>query len=663
MKKIFQLVIILITLFSFQYSFAGGSGSSGYVNPPAGMPACAPAGAPAQTACGATAICDLNGYCGRTESSYTADYWSQLNSEFCGSIENNAFLTFTATASTITFDAYVYNCNGDEAIQVFLFEAANCSSGAVNDLACVDEMYARNTPYNVSANGLVPGNNYYIMIDGFAGDVCSYTFVATSGVAQPIGTDIVDSVICTGENIVVTANGGFGSYTWSGAQGLSATTGNTVTITPPAIPGTYLYKIESTGTVTMCPSNLEHEFNIVVVQSTTSDFTQMGPYCPGDAFTLPTTSINNITGSWSPAPNSAQTTWYYFTPDAGQCAARDSMEIEILSPPSVNAGLDVIACKDKPITLTATGAATYTWNHGVQNGVPFIPTQNSYTVTGTSAQGCIATDEVRVTIEDSLVPSFIPSVLSGCAPLEVFFTSGVDSTYLHEWTFGAGSSTQGPRTSYTFTGSGCFDISLKLTSPNGCIGTTRLDSLICLFPNPTASFIPQPGQLDLLDPKSIMINNSTNAVSYTWNFGDGSPLDNTSNPIHVFPSDQAGSYLVTLYAYNQMGCVDSIKSTVRVVEDVVFYIPNAFTPDGDEFNNIFKPIFYSGYDPHDYYLRVFNRWGELIFESLDVNFGWDGVYLQTGKLSQEGTYVWDIEFKTLQNDERKKYTGHFTLLK
>ncbi len=263
--KTSYLLLLMCSMFLSLHTLAGGGSSGNVVPPPPGMPPCAVNPAPGQTACTATPICNVHGFCGTTSSSYTADYWSQLNTAFCGSIENNAFLTFTAESSTISFDAYVYNCPSGDGIQVFIFDAANCGSGPVQSLVCVNHMYAQNTPYDVTASGLTPGNQYYIMIDGFAGDVCDYTFVATEGVALPLGIDIGPSVnICSGESVVATAYGGDGTYTWDPSPDLSATTGAVVTITPPATPGAYTYTVNSQGGVPNCPQQNAYTLTVNV---------------------------------------------------------------------------------------------------------------------------------------------------------------------------------------------------------------------------------------------------------------------------------------------------------------------------------------------------------------------------------------------------------------
>ena len=85
------------------------------------------------------------------------------------------------------------------------------------------------------------------------------------------------------------------------------------------------------------------------------------------------------------------------------------------------------------------------------------------------------------------------------------------------------------------------------------------------------------------------------------------------------------------------------------------------TPDGDSYNEIFKPIFRSGFDPYDYHLIIFNRWGEIMFESYDANFGWNGFY--AGHLVNDGVYIWSVEFGVLLNDARESHTGHITIIK
>ena len=104
-----------------------------------------------------------------------------------------------------------------------------------------------------------------------------------------------------------------------------------------------------------------------------------------------------------------------------------------------------------------------------------------------------------------------------------------------------------------------------------------------------------------------------------------------------------------LYASNQ------VYFLICFQEGQVFYVPNCFTPDGDEYNNVFTPVFYSGYDPYNFEL--------LIFESKDVTIGWDGSYGIKGRKAHDGTYIWKISFKNTINDKRRVVIGHANLLR
>lgn len=188
--------------------------------------------------------------------------------------------------------------------------------------------------------------------------------------------------------------------------------------------------------------------------------------------------------------------------------------------------------------------------------------------------------------------------------------------------------------------------------------------LVKVNPLPEASFIPTPGFITSYSNKVTFTNTSKYASSYSWNFGDSSANSTLVNPEHIFDPENQGGYIVILSAVNDLGCADTARITIRIAEDIVFYVPNSFTPDGDEFNNLFKPVFAEGYDGQAYEMLIFNRWGELIFETHDIEFGWDGTYLGSGgQMCQTGAYTWMITIKKSTVDERIIKSGHVTLLK
>ena len=255
--------------------------------------------------------------------------------------------------------------------------------------------------------------------------------------------------------------------------------------------------------------------------------------------------------------------------------------------------------------------------------------------------------------------SFTANQTNGCIPLTVTFTSSSNSGSC-VWDIGNGQTLNGCTATYTFTQPGCYDISLISTN-NGCASTASEQDVVCVDSNPIAAFSSSVTIFDELVEGVNFSNSSTGASTYLWNFGDGQSSTDI-NPFHTFTEATNGAY-VELIAYSQSGCVDTVQLAIGYQEEEVFYVPNCFTPDGDEYNNVFTPIFYSGYDPYNFELLIFDRWGELIFESRNVLNGWDGSYGVGGRKAQDGTYIWKITFKNALNDKRQKVVGHVNLIR
>ena len=159
-----------------------------------------------------------------------------------------------------------------------------------------------------------------------------------------------------------------------------------------------------------------------------------------------------------------------------------------------------------------------------------------------------------------------------------------------------------------------------------------------------------------------MLNTSENAITYLWDFGDESSTSTEEAPEHTYQGLPDGSYTVTLVAYNVAGCTDTMRVVLPFAETAVYYIPNAFTPDGNEFNQTFQPVFTSGYDPSRFNLKIYNRWGENLFESNDPAMGWDGTGTD-GTIVPDGIYTWKIEFAMKSSDDRRLLKGHVTLVR
>jgi gliding motility-associated-like protein len=189
-----------------------------------------------------------------------------------------------------------------------------------------------------------------------------------------------------------------------------------------------------------------------------------------------------------------------------------------------------------------------------------------------------------------------------------------------------------------------------------------MTNFICVVPNPNASFTAEDYTLSMSNDGTFFHNTSTGAQDYYWNFGDGSEWSTVENPYHQFPiEDTEINFDVWLYAVSEYGCIDSTERIIEVEEELIIYVPNTITPDGDEYNNDFFPVLSSGFSEDGYTLLIFNRWGELLFESHDLSVGWDGTY--NGELVQDGTYTWKITAKNKKNDDKEQYVGHVNVLR
>jgi len=490
------------------------------------------------------------------------------------------------------------------------------------------------------------------------GPACPATFVLT---INPLPVVVANDVtICAGTSVTLNGSGA-STYTWSG----SIT--NNLAFTPAA---TLTYTVSGTD-VNGCVNTDDVLVTVNPIPVVNAGLDQT--VCIGTSVTLSGSGAN--TYSW----NNSVVNGVAFTPAVGTltytvtgtslgCTSTDQVVVTVNPLPIVFAGNDVTVCDGSTVTLTGSGASTYTWNPVVSNGIAFVPAvgTTTYTVTGTSAAGCINTDQVDVIVNPIPVVSFTPDVTIGCAPLTVNLTNTTANSADCVWSISNGTVLTGCGTvPVTFTQGGCYDVTLTTTSSNGCVGTMTSTNLICVEALPIASFSPSSNVLSTLNTEVLFTNTSTGATSYMWSFGDGSPSSNVTNPTNIYPSVEPGTYLVMLVAYSPLGCADTAYSTIVINEELIFYIPNTFTPDNDDYNPVFQPVFTSGFDPLDYTLLIFNRWGEVIFESHNTEIGWDGSYgsNREHEMCQDGTYTWKIEFKTNKNDERKMVVGHVNLLR
>ncbi len=487
-----------------------------------------------------------------------------------------------------------------------------------------------NADGSITITGLTPSSNYDVNYD-------------TNG--TPVG---VQNLTTDGAGDIVLNNLPFGSYTnfeISNSNGCSTSNATGIDL------------IEIGAPAVTAPTDID----ICLGESTT--LTADNP----DGATI--TWNNGITDGVAFTPSSSGAITYTVTAEnSAGCSATDQVTVTVHDSPVVDAGADQTICEGNPATLTATGATTYNWN-GIGGGATQTVTPNTtttYEVTGTDDYGCENTDQVVVTVSPIPVPDFEADIREGCEPLTVNFTnlSGFTGGTC-KWDFGDG--TTGVlcnNVTHTYQNGGTYSVSLTITDAIGCSGTYTEQDYIAVRSKPEAMFTADPMVTGTSDPEVTFTNGSHNGTDFTWIFGDDSSPSHAFDTTHIYPDDEEGTYIVTLIASNGPDCNDTVKAIIKIEEELIFYIPNTFTPDNDEHNETFRPIFTSGFDPQTYTFEIYNRWGEILFESHDTNVGWNGTYgTGTSKIVKQGTYIWKIKIKETGKDKHNTYTGHVNLLR
>jgi gliding motility-associated-like protein len=206
-------------------------------------------------------------------------------------------------------------------------------------------------------------------------------------------------------------------------------------------------------------------------------------------------------------------------------------------------------------------------------------------------------------------------------------------------------------------------VTLTTTSNNGCVQTQVFPNMIEIYPEPTASFTATP-MITTVSQTHIDFTDLSlgNPVAWHWNFATGYPQDtsNLQNPGFTYTQEYGANYDVVLTVTNQYGCTDDTTLEIIVQPEFTFYIPNAFTPNGDGVNDVF---FGQGIGIAKYEMWIFDRWGNLIFTSTDMLQPWDGtVQGAGGDLCQIDTYVWKVKITDVF-EKRHEYIGSVSLIR
>ncbi|MGD0581755.1 MAG: PKD domain-containing protein [Bacteroidales bacterium] len=268
-------------------------------------------------------------------------------------------------------------------------------------------------------------------------------------------------------------------------------------------------------------------------------------------------------------------------------------------------------------------------------------------------------------LQKKIYASFDASAVSGCIPMKVRFINRSVSYESCYWTFGDGGYSSSDSPEWIFDNQGEYKVLLKVVGKDGSESTSSL--VINVYSNPVARFEIHPENAIIPDDEIHFMNTSADGIKCKWEFGDGKESE-AWEPVHKY--DRFGNYNLRLIVWSEHGCADSL-TILNAFAGYGSYIkfPNAFipNPDGpaggyyslksDEAAQVFHPVT-SGVA--EYQLRIFSKIGILIFESNDINVGWDGYH--NGELCDPGVYIWKVR-GTFKNGEQFVKMGDVTLLK
>ncbi|HNF32453.1 MAG TPA: choice-of-anchor L domain-containing protein [Bacteroidia bacterium] len=523
--------------------------------------------------------------------------------------------------------------------------------------------YLWNTSATTSTISVSSGGNYVVTVTDANGCTASTNQVVT---VWNLPTPIIsgNNAICNGTQTTLTA-GSYSNYQWStgaSTDSITVSNGANYIVTVTDVNGCTGTSAPFTVTINQLPTAIiSGTTSICIGQSTTLQvqFTGTAPYSYrySDGTNVSAILNSNITAAQIIVTPVSTTDYTLTQISDANCSGNFSGVARVVVnplPQPVISGSDG-ECDGISATLTTGNFASYLWSTGATTQSIAVNSSGSYVCTVTSTAGCKASASHNFETYPLPVVSFTNDSSLTCELPIINFTN--TSQYqlgsVFEWNID-NTVYNSLNATHQFSGSGSYPVSLIITSPNNCVGESIANVNITVFPLPQASFTIAPDQAPLFNSEVTFGDVSANAVSWLWDFGDGdtSTLQNVSH----FYADP-GKYNAKLYVTNVAGCIDSLAREIFITP---FYIPNAFTPNGDGRNETF---FDPGYatNVQSLTMNIYNRWGQLVYTTDNLSKTWDGVDSK-GNLSPQGVYVYALKVTTYSG-KHYDYTGSVSLIR
>lgn len=350
---------------------------------------------------------------------------------------------------------------------------------------------------------------------------------------------------------------------------------------------------------------------------------------------------------------------------ADSLGCEDQGSITLIQPLKISVtatGPDYV-CEGKSVTVQAfaTGGQGHldvlwpAYSHSAPILIDTPDSSTNYEAIAVDLNGCVGRDSHFVSLKLSPQGTIEADISEGCAPVCANFSLSITNNAIIEsylWSFSNAEEGNNSPQKTCFFEEGIQSATVLITDNFGCKNELSAQGVVNVFGIPKAAFSSTPDKPDLLNPEVQFIQESISAHLFDWRFGDGGSSDEMS-PKHAY--QDTGTYEVCLKVTSEHGCEDETCEPVSIYPVPTIWAPSAFTPNGDGTNERFKVVVLYA---TKFQLEIFNRWGEMIYSSIDQDEGWDGTYKSNP--AQIDTYVWKVSV-TNSLKEQKQITGRVTL--
>lgn len=572
-------------------------------------------------------------------------------------VDNNGCM---ATDSVVINVLPILNANAGTDVSI-------CAGGSANLIATGGTIFSW-LPVTGLSNPSIPNpiasplstTTYVVAVsDGFCNDIDTVIVSVIPALNASAGADVN---ICSGSSMQFHATGGT-VYQWAPSTNLT----NFNTANPTANP-----TVTTTYTVTVANATGCFDIDTLVANVIPVPIANVGNdtvTCLGTAIQL--NASGGTSYQWSPAaglsnssiPNpfatpTVSTTYTLVVTSANNCTASDQLIVSVLSNTSANAGADVFLCFGGSVNLSATGGNTYAWspssglsNTATSNPIATPTATTIYTVTATSSCGS-STDQIMIVVK----PQPNSSIIAGgptlfCEGGFVSLNANTAPGLTYQWLLNGTTLPSGTGASYSAQLAGNY----QLVVTNSCESDISTITTVTTKSRPTLTISPEYVVIDAGSQTTLSIQVTGGDPPYVYSWSPTNHLTGTNAETAVVSPLQTTSYTATVK--DNIGCASTKTSVVEVTIKENVFLPNVFSPNGDNENDI---LFVHGMGIKTVYIAIYDRWGVKVFETEDITVGWDGNYKGKNLDPAVFGYVLKVEFNSGKQITK---CGNITLVK